>query len=33
MINSIATIPALVAYAAIVFKDPIYTPYLDQLCK
>jgi SulP family sulfate permease len=33
LINSVATIPALVAYAAIVFKDPIYAPYLDQLCK
>ncbi|KAL4859503.1 putative vacuolar membrane protein [Chlorella vulgaris] len=33
MINSVATIPSLVAYAAIVFKDPTFTPYLDQLCK
>lgn len=32
-INSVATIPALVAYAAIVFKDPVYAPYIDQLCK
>jgi len=33
MINAIAGIPALVAYAAIVFKHPAYSPFLDLLCK
>jgi hypothetical protein len=32
-INAVAGIPALVAYAAIVFKHPTYAPYLDLLCK
>lgn len=32
-INATAGIPALVAYAAIVFKHPVYEPYLDLLCK
>lgn len=32
-INAIAGIPALVAYAAIVFRHPVYAPYVDLLCK
>jgi hypothetical protein len=32
-INAIAAIPALVAFAAIVFREPVYAPYLDRLCK
>lgn len=32
-INSVATIPTLIAFAAIVFKEPVYAPYVDQLCK
>lgn len=30
-INAAAGVPALIAFCAVVFKDPIYTPYLDQL--
>ncbi|KFM27903.1 Uncharacterized protein C24H6.11c [Auxenochlorella protothecoides] len=33
LVNAVAAVPSLIAYAAIVFKDPIYTPYLDLLCK
>lgn len=33
VINAVAGIPALVAFAAIVFKHPVFAPYLDQLCK
>ena len=33
LINATAGIPALVAYAAIVFRHPIYAPYVDLLCK
>jgi MFS superfamily sulfate permease-like transporter/CRP-like cAMP-binding protein len=33
LINATAGIPALVAYAAIVFRDPIYAPQVDLLCK
>ena len=33
MINAIAGIPALIAFASIVFKDPVYHPYLDACCK
>ena len=33
LINATAGIPALVAYAAIVFRDPIYAPFVDLLCK
>lgn len=33
LINATAGIPALVAYAAIVFRHPSYSPYLDLLCK
>ncbi|GAB4817875.1 hypothetical protein N2152v2_004921 [Parachlorella kessleri] len=32
-INSIATVPTLIAFAAIVFKAPVYAPYIDLLCK
>jgi len=33
LINATAGIPALVAYAAIVFRDPIYASQVDLLCK
>lgn len=33
LINATAGIPALVAYAAIVFRDPVYEQSLDLLCK
>ena len=33
LINATAGIPALIAYAAIVFRDPIYSPYIDLICK
>eukprot|EP00887_Chlorella_sp_A99_P005390 scaffold1.g5390.t1 len=32
-INSVAAIPALIAFAAIVFRDEVYAPNLDLLCK
>ena len=32
-INAFATLPTLIAFAAIVFKDEVYMPYLDQLCR
>lgn len=31
LINAAAGIPALIAFCAVVFKDEIYMPYLDQL--
>ncbi|PRW58874.1 sulfate transporter [Chlorella sorokiniana] len=33
LINAAAGVPALIAFCAVVFKDEMYLPYLDQLCK
>ncbi|GFR39589.1 hypothetical protein Agub_g49, partial [Astrephomene gubernaculifera] len=33
MINAVVSMPTLIAYAAIVFKAPLYAPYLDSLCR
>jgi hypothetical protein len=33
VINGLVAIPALIAFATIVFQDPIYSPYLGQLCR
>ncbi|KAI8107618.1 hypothetical protein M9435_002646 [Picochlorum sp. BPE23] len=33
MINATAGIPALIAFASIVFQHPHYSPFLDLLCK
>lgn len=33
LINGAVGLPALIAFAAIVFQDPTYTPYLGALCK
>lgn len=33
LINATAGIPALIAFATIVFQHPCYSPYLDLLCK
>ncbi len=31
LINAAAGVPALIAFCAVVFKDRMYLPYLDQL--
>lgn len=33
IINAVVTMPTLVAYTAIVFQSPEFTPYLGSLCK
>ncbi len=33
LINTAVGLPALIALTAIVYKDPVYTPYLGSLCK
>ncbi|EFJ45005.1 hypothetical protein VOLCADRAFT_94701 [Volvox carteri f. nagariensis] len=33
IINAVVSMPTLIAYAAIVFKSPLYTPYIDSLCR
>lgn len=33
ILNAVAGIPALIAYAAIVFKDESYSRYIDPICK
>lgn len=33
LINTAAGVPALIAFCAVVFKDPLYTPWVDPLCK
>ncbi|KAG2444838.1 hypothetical protein HXX76_001579 [Chlamydomonas incerta] len=33
VINAVVSMPTLIAYAAIVFKAPIYAPYLDSLVR
>ncbi|GLC59516.1 hypothetical protein PLESTB_001495700 [Pleodorina starrii] len=33
VINAVVSMPTLIAYAAIVFKSPMYLPYLDSLCR
>ncbi|KAG2496216.1 hypothetical protein HYH03_005814 [Edaphochlamys debaryana] len=33
IINAVVSMPTLIAYAAIVFKAPVYTPYLESLCR
>ena len=32
-INAVACVPALVAYCSIVFREPVFVPKLDLLCK
>ncbi|GIL50885.1 hypothetical protein Vafri_6858 [Volvox africanus] len=33
IINAVVSMPTLIAYTAIVFKAPLYTPYIDSLCR
>ncbi|GLI60655.1 hypothetical protein VaNZ11_002855 [Volvox africanus] len=33
IINAVVSMPTLIAYAAIVFKAPLYAPYIDSLCR